>query len=812
MPKKEIIELPKLSLPKYVPGTGSPVAKLMVVGEAPGADEESKGEPFVGMTGKEVQKLLQFAGLSWSEVYRSNVVKHRPPGNNLKNLIQYNKTIEDYYPQLYEEIKTIKPNAILALGGTALQALTGKSGITKHRGSILPCSFSGAKPKVIAAFHPSAYLSERGGEGSVPYSARTYTLLDFKKAIKESYTSDFNLPVRSLNVCRSSNQLYHYFRQNQDKTRLSIDIEVIKSLPICIGMAFSKSNALSVPLFNVMDMEKNPIPDAELVEVWKILARELEDPRLQIIGQNFKFDHEKIRNTIGIRLKNIWFDTMIACHVLHPELPKSLEWSVSVYTDEPYYKDEYREFNPKKDKIDQVFLYNAKDAAVTYEVMEATLAEMEELGLTDVFFNLQMPMHEIYRKMEADGFYLDKDMQAFLIEKYAKLEKEANAFLVDKLGGPINVHSNGSAGQVMKALMKMGFPLRSSVDEDSLSALYANHAKTEEQKNFINAILYERRYHRTAQVAASLPDYDGRMKSSYNMVGTETGRTATRLMKPPVRPEKIGLSFHNLTKHGDIGEDLRKMLKPDPGWELLNADLSQAEPRIVANLSEDFELLGKFGVTDIHKETAGWFFGLSNDAAQALDKEDPKRFIGKVGRNGGNYDMGKKRLALTINTDAKKYHIDVQVSEYQAGKILDIFHGKSPKIRNVFHRGIREAIDQNNRIIICPSGARRQFLGRPGDELYKEGYAYIPQRTVGDKIKKVMQRCSKEGIRLIVEAHDAIVAMIRPNDRKAAAEIIRDEGEKPISFELCSLKRPDLIIPMEFEVGDNYKELVRYRL
>ena len=96
------------------------------------------------------------------------------------------------------------------------------------------------------------------------------------------------------------------------------------------------------------------------------------------------------------------------------------------------------------------------------------------------------------------------------------------------------------------------------------------------------------------------------------------------------------------------------------------------------------------------------------------------RFVGKTTRHAGNYDMRKKRLMQIVNTDAKKFHIDIQISEWRAGQILDAFHNFSPKIRQVFHTEVVQALRDNERTLVNPFGRRRQFFGRFDDELERK--------------------------------------------------------------------------------------------
>jgi uracil-DNA glycosylase family 4 len=109
----------------YVPGQGNPSAKLMIVGEAPGKSEEEQLMPFVGASGKIVDDCLYRAGIQRSEVYATNVVKIRPPNNEIHRLPELGTKIEDFILQLWREIEDINPNCILAFGNVALKALTG---------------------------------------------------------------------------------------------------------------------------------------------------------------------------------------------------------------------------------------------------------------------------------------------------------------------------------------------------------------------------------------------------------------------------------------------------------------------------------------------------------------------------------------------------------------------------------------------------------------------------------------------------------------------------------------------------------------
>jgi len=131
-------------------GTGNPRAELMFIGEAPGADEDAQGEPFVGRAGQLLTKIIEAMGMKRSEVYIANVLKCRPPENRTP---LPDETV-NCLPYLEKQIEMIRPKVIVALGATALRALLDiQIGITKMRGNW----YTYRDISIMPTFHP-AYL------------------------------------------------------------------------------------------------------------------------------------------------------------------------------------------------------------------------------------------------------------------------------------------------------------------------------------------------------------------------------------------------------------------------------------------------------------------------------------------------------------------------------------------------------------------------------------------------------------------------------------------------------------------------------
>ena len=137
-------------------GVGSLEARLMFVGEAPGADEDQQGEPFVGKAGQLLTKIIQAMGLSRENVYIANILKCRPdtPGQASGNRKPTPEEMQTCIPYLHEQIDLIKPEVLVALGATAVEGLLGKTlGITRLRGNWR--SYRGIA--LMPTYHP-AYL------------------------------------------------------------------------------------------------------------------------------------------------------------------------------------------------------------------------------------------------------------------------------------------------------------------------------------------------------------------------------------------------------------------------------------------------------------------------------------------------------------------------------------------------------------------------------------------------------------------------------------------------------------------------------
>jgi uracil-DNA glycosylase len=326
--------------------------KIAIVGEAFGEEEERLGMPFVGYSGRELNRMLEEADIARSDCYVTNVFNLRPkPTNDIKNLgttrklssvpmpeMSKNLFLQDqYFPEverLWRELKELSPNLVIALGNTALWALTGSYGIRGTRGTVVPASFCNDL-KVLPTYHPAAVMRD--------WSLRSIVIADLMKAKRQSAFPEIRRPARELWLEPTLNHLelffHHYVKDKCQK--LSFDIETAGNSQItCIGFAPSPKLAIVVPFVD----NRNPTGSywsslEEEVKAWKWVGRYLSaTPEIEKIGQNTLYDINWLWHKVGITPRNYSRDTMLKHHAINPEHEKGLGFLGSIYTDEPAWK------------------------------------------------------------------------------------------------------------------------------------------------------------------------------------------------------------------------------------------------------------------------------------------------------------------------------------------------------------------------------------------------------------------------------------------------------------------------------------------
>lgn len=780
-------QLEESNLGREVQAIGPPDARILIVGEAPGEQEDKEGQPFVGTAGRMLDTMLREAGTDRAECYITNVVNQRPPANNFEVFYddagKPTELLRRNIERLHAEIAAVNPNIVVCLGNEALQAVTGKRGITKWRGSM---HIVGGR-KVIGTYHPAAIARM--------YSWRPVAVMDLTRAVDESRTPSAALTERNLAVGLTFEQLAERLQELSmlgPSERVAFDIETAAGQVTCIAFSHRRHDAVCVPFW--WD-GRSLWSEEQEVELWRLVVKTLGSPARKVV-QNAGYDILFLRDKMGIEVTNLWMDTMLAHHAVYPELDKGLDFLCSMYTDQPYYKDGIN----AKDAT-AFWRYNAMDACVTYEISEALEKELHEFGTYKFYFEY---VHQlIYPLIEigAAGIKIDEGLRETAIESYNE-EIEAMQERLDTVAGhPLNVNSPKQMikflyeelpnARQMKSRKKRGSDeYKESETTDAATIEKLNRAAPHEAYELILGIR-ERKKILSTYLEAVVDD-DGRMRTSYNIAGTRTGRLSSR--------DTIygtGLNIQNVP--AGIS---RRLFTADDGNIFIQADLSQAEARVVAYLAEDQRLIRVFQEGgDIHRKNASIIFSKTEEEVTPTERQLAKKIV-----HASNYGMGPRRFREVVAEES-----GIEISEAEAKRLLNLyltqFHG-IPR----WHLAVQSQI-RKNRTLRTPLGRKRMFFGYLGDDLFKEAYAFVPQSTVSDHLNQSLLRLYERfrtapgiGARIVMQVHDALIVECLKGKEATVIDMMKYEMERHIM-----INSMECYIPADFKVGPNWDELKAWK-
>lgn len=737
--------------------TGPAPAKVMIVGEAPGEQEVARGEPFVGASGMELSKMLQEAGIMRSQCFITNVIRIRPPANDVSAFIAMRKSditpshglVRDKYclPPVWEglellkrEIEMVRPNIIIALGNVSLWALTGKWGVTSWRGSVLPTDLDLAldyKPKVLAAYHPAAILRQWSWRQILVHDLRRAKVhAESRELIRPDYRSiirpDFPTAAAHLDML--------WEKVQQGPLKLAVDIETRSGHIACIGFAWTKRDALCIPLMCV-ERREGYWEFAEEAALMFALYKLLTHSNCEVIGQNFSYDAQYFFRHLHY-IPRLVRDTMLAQHVCFSNLPKGLDFLSSMYCEHHvYWKDDGKTWDEKTGE-DQLWSYNCQDAVITYEVDEVEQRNIDAMKLREVHDFQQKLFWPVLRTMNR-GLRVDHNRRSqfamTLMDEIAKREQ----WLCDVLGSPVNIKSPkqmqelfyASLGQKPIINRKTG---TITCDDEALGRLADREPilrplvkKIQELRSlgvflstFVNAPL----------------DIDGRMRCSFNIAGTETYRFSSS-----TNAFGSGLNLQNIPKGGGNDElelpNVRSLFVPDPGNTFFDIDLSSADLRIVVWEADEPEMkaLLRAGL-DPYTEIAKEFY---HD--QSITKKDPRRQTFKSFAHGTNYLGTAKGLAERLG-----------LSVHDAEKTQKWYFGRFPRIKK-WQDDLKDQVFKR-RMVENVFGYRQYFFDRIEGTIFNQAAAWIPQSTVACLINRAYVNLddNHKWCEVLLQVHDSL--------------------------------------------------------
>lgn len=410
-------------------GVGPRNAKIMLCGECPGVNEDEKGVPFIGKSGQLLNKILEGTGLSRNDLYITNAVKCFTHNEDTKPTTKELNFCKKY---LHAEIKKVQPTVIGVLGATAMEALTGRRNISKYKNNVYKAKDFDIK--VVPTFHPAHVLRNPGNK---PFFVKGIKLIAEEAASKEilMYKKDNGKYLLIDNIDKANQVLDKLMQQDEfsfDLETSALDYRIARILSI--QFCWEERKAVAIPW--------------EMVSNNETLLQKLKDLLLTDklkIGQNIKFDIQMLLSH-KVRVKEPWFDTMLAHHLIDENSWHDLETLTLQYTTMgPYWErlDYLKAKIMKKQGIKKdafsyamlpmkdLLLYGAKDADATYRLKNIFIEQLKKEDLYGFFNEHVMAYTPIIVEAELRGIKIDREKLKKLIveykEKLAAVEKDLYA-------------------------------------------------------------------------------------------------------------------------------------------------------------------------------------------------------------------------------------------------------------------------------------------------------------------------------------------------------------------------------------------------
>lgn len=778
-----------LHLEAKVSGEGAFFSDTAIVVDSPVERDMETGRAMSGGAGAELFKHLRKHELNRNNVYVTCAIKriiHRAVGK--RNAIDANE-VSNYKLLLEEELGKL-PNLkyILILGNFALGMLTGNRGVNSWRGSVLDIEFAGKKVKAVVALNP--YFVLRDPKQEIVFS------MDMKKLdlVRKGRWEIKNL-TEIINP--SFNEVREYITEMENSDRVSYDIETISNETACIGLAASTTEAMCIN-FRTLHEQTYTVEEERIIR--RDLQRLFSNPKPKLIAQNNSFDASWLWFKDRIRVKPIYMDTMLAHHCLYPQLPHNLGFLTTQYTTRPYYKDDKDTWREGGD-IDTFWRYNCEDACNTFEAAIKMEDELRNQGMDKFFFEHIMQAQPYLIQMTVGGILLDVEFKEELKETLGREVgehlKHFHKLVQDFLNEPEYEPNPNSPKQMSKLLFN---ELRlvgrgSSTDAENRGRMFKHPATSEAKREILRAIdQYAKSHKFYSTYVATEYDDDGRMRSEYSQVGVQNapGRLSSKgVLWRNSNNEQTGTNLQNQPA------DAYDMYIADEGYGFVYFDLAQVEARYVACFAniglwlEQFEQARVDKSFDAHCALASVMFNIPYDEVPKQDRIDGEttvRFIAKRCRHGLNYRMMPDRLAATTG---------MSMSEAQANYRL--YHQTNPELQRWWHE-LEEEV-RKTRKLYNGFGRRLYILERITPEAMESIVAFKPQSTAGDKVVRVIYQCMSDPrwprtARIVLNIHDALVALCRLEDRELCASIMKLYAEEPII-----LNGHKMIVPTDFAMS-----------
>lgn len=489
---------------KIINGRGPMDARVMVVGEAPGFEEDRFGKPFIGRSGQLLAKLLSEAGIHPPDVRLTNAVRCRPAGNRTPTAGE----VANCRPYLLEEIKRVKPKVIIAAGGTAAAALLGVASVKVGgiAGVVLEQPETGIP--IVTTYHPSWLMRGKWGMASVVRShmekARqvadgTLNIQPLEEARASAVVCRSLAKVKALADYLTSDEVSVIFADTE-----TTGLDWMRDELLCISFsALDKDfNAIragfTVPIHvNDVDLwprtkgtKKTPgrpkkpktWRDGHIVPYWpeddkqeKVVAelRRIFESGKPLAFQNAGFDirilersHDTdpdvdpdVRGAFGFHIaEHVQFDTMLMQRIINESLPYNETAMLTMYGDLPYYEGEVKVQTADNTRMDlgdneTVWKYAAIDSDGGARILPVMVSLIKANQVGHLHADMHIPMLRACWNMTRRGMYVDGEYFDKLSDRFRELTSEAEKAVMEAYGHAwFNLRA---PAQVQNALFKV---------------------------------------------------------------------------------------------------------------------------------------------------------------------------------------------------------------------------------------------------------------------------------------------------------------------------------------------------------------------
>ena len=736
--------------------SGPSNAKVLIVGEFPKEQDLVRNEPFADGIGFELSKMLAEAKIHKETCFCTYVIDDRVPSGNINGLVAESKAkatsshsllhgryvtqqVLDGVARLKAEIELVKPDVVCAMGNLALFALTGEWSAMSWRSSIMESTLVPGL-KVIPTYSPAMVVAQM--------YLRPIVVHDLKRVAKHVGKPKVERPDYKFQIRPTFGQACSTLQMLIDLSPCDLggDIETRAGHIACIAFAWSGTEAICIPLMCQHDNEGYWTLDQEthLVMLMCALMR-----KHRIIGQNWNYDAQYIYRHWHFLCPNV-SDTMIAHHSCFSNMEKNLAFLSSMYLeDHLYWKDDRTNWDtgPKGEGENTYWNYNCTDSARTLAIHGVLANVIKALGMEAVNEFQQRLAPKVLKSM-IRGVRLDKEAQVALSLKIQAEVADREQWMASVLGHELNIRSPKQMSDFFYRQMGQKEVINRktksvSCDDEALHKIALREPILKPITRKIAELRSLGVFHSTFVQAAT--DVDGRIRTSFNVCGTETYRFSSTK-----NAFGSGLNMQNIPKGGeteDEGLDLpnvRELYIPDQGKTYFDIDLDSADLRIVTWESDCGWMKEQF------KQKRKPYIEVMKEYYhnQSMDKNShPREYaMFKSLCHGTNYlgtaDGIAPRIGLLV---------------HETERIQKWYFGLCPEIKK-WQEEIKKQVS-GRRFVQNVFGYRTYFFDRIEGTIFNQAVAWIPQSTVACLINRAYVAIDDQlpDVEVLLQVHDSLV-------------------------------------------------------